>query len=157
MVDRRFKVRSACYAILERRGKIFMLKRRNSGWQDGNYTLPSGHIERGETATNAMVREALEEVGIKIKPQDMKMSHVLHRNAPPNEYVDFYFVVKRWEGRAHNAEPEKSSMARWFEKNKLPANIVPFIPQVLRSVARKETYGEYGFAKGRRIGTQEGS
>ena len=54
----------AAYLIIEREGKILLVRRINTGYQDGNYSLPSGHIERSETPTECIIRETCEEIGI---------------------------------------------------------------------------------------------
>ena len=63
----RHQVRVAVYLFLIDRNKLFLIKRYNTGWKDGDYTLPSGHLEPNETIQSAMIREAKEEVGITIR------------------------------------------------------------------------------------------
>lgn len=56
-------------SVLIRKGdKILFVLRTNTGWMDGFYALPGGHLEADENFTNAGVREAHEEVGITIGP-----------------------------------------------------------------------------------------
>lgn len=54
----RFMVRATVYLILIRNGSILFLRRFNTGWEDGNYSLITGHLDGQETVTQAMVREA---------------------------------------------------------------------------------------------------
>ncbi len=44
-MGKRFVLRSACYLILIREGKILLLRRFNTGWEDGKYTLIFGHFK----------------------------------------------------------------------------------------------------------------
>jgi 8-oxo-dGTP pyrophosphatase MutT (NUDIX family) len=63
----RFKLKAAVYLILVRDNSILLSRRMHTGWQDGNYSLPSGHLDEGESVVSAMIREAEEEIRIKLK------------------------------------------------------------------------------------------
>src|SRR5579872_7299163 len=67
-----FKVYAAVYIFLIRDGKIFLVRRFNTGWADGQFTVPAGHIEENETPTAAAVREAREESGVEIEEKDLR-------------------------------------------------------------------------------------
>lgn len=43
---------------------------------------PSGHLEEGEPVIDGAVREAGEEVGVTINPDDLAFAHVVHYRAP---------------------------------------------------------------------------
>ena len=60
----RHKIIPATYVILRRGEEILMQRRLNTGYEDGNYGFVSGHVEKGETYRNAIIREAREEAGI---------------------------------------------------------------------------------------------
>ena len=70
MSEKRFSIKVAVHLILEKDGKILMLRRFNTGWQDGNYSLVAGHFDGGERGRDAMVREAKEEAGIDVLADD---------------------------------------------------------------------------------------
>lgn len=55
--------------------KILLCKPVNSG--DGNYSLPKGGVDIGETLIDAAIRETIEEVGIYINE-----SQILNKNTP---------------------------------------------------------------------------
>ena len=75
MKRERNKAVPAVYLILERDdGCILLMRRCNTGYQDGNYNLPSGHVEDGELPKAAMVREAKEEIGIDVAQEDLESS-----------------------------------------------------------------------------------
>ncbi|HET9721669.1 MAG TPA: NUDIX domain-containing protein, partial [Candidatus Saccharimonadales bacterium] len=77
--ETRFKLILSVYVIMIREGKILLLRRANTGYEDGNYGLPSGHADGGETSRAATAREAKEEAGVTIKPGDLKLAHCMHR------------------------------------------------------------------------------
>lgn len=96
--EERFKLYSATYLILIKDKKILLLKRLNTGWQDGNYSLISGHLDGKETVTESMARETKEESGININPEDLKVTHTMHRISHDREYVDFFLTTTKWQG-----------------------------------------------------------
>jgi 8-oxo-dGTP diphosphatase len=54
---------AAVYGIIKNvDGQILFLERHNTGFQDGLYGLPAGHIEGYETYFEAIQREIREEV-----------------------------------------------------------------------------------------------
>ncbi len=58
--------------------EVLLALRKNTGYNDGEYELPGGHVEENEDLMNAMVREANEELGINLKAEDLKIEHILH-------------------------------------------------------------------------------
>ena len=62
----RFKLVVAVHLILIEDGKILLLRRYHTGYEDGNYSVVAGHIDGDESVIKAMQREALEEAGITI-------------------------------------------------------------------------------------------
>lgn len=54
MRDKRFTLRVAAYLILIKKNKVLLLRRFNTGWEDGNYTLISGHLEGQEAVKKAI-------------------------------------------------------------------------------------------------------
>ncbi len=105
----RFKAIPAVYLFLEQDDKILLLKRANTGYMDGWYGVPAGHHDGGESIKEAMCREAREEAGITVKPEDLIFVHVMHRLANDGERIDFYFKTKSYTGEITNMEPERCS------------------------------------------------
>ena len=82
----RFSLIPAVYVLLRNDDKIFLIRRAHTGYRDGFYSLPSGHIDGNESAVYAAAREAKEEVGVEIAEQDLKMVHVMHRLAEEGDH-----------------------------------------------------------------------
>lgn len=141
---------TACFVILMKEDKIAMVLRKNTGWMDGYYGLPAGKIEYGETFTEGAIREAKEEAGVEISPDDMRVVHIVHRHGVEGDmfmdWVDVYYAVDDWQGEPHNAEPEKSERLDWLPINDLPENIVPPQRDALTEVAKGNFYSEYGWS-----------
>ena len=142
MNTERHKLKVATYALLIRYGSILLSRRFQTGWQDGSYSLPAGHLDPHETIAQAAMREAHEEVGVTLRESDLCLVHTMHRM---DLYIDFFFVAESWEGTPENNEPDKCDDVRWFPLDELPPNMVPSvrhaIGQYLRGIAFSEFQG----------------
>ena len=112
------------------------------GFRDGEYGVPAGHLDGGETVMEAAAREGEEEAGVKIQLSDMTFSTVMHR-IEDDERVDFFVVVNQWDGEPFNAEPDKCDELRWVDVNALPMNIIPYVKQALANHQRGIPFDEY--------------
>lgn len=138
----RFKLILSVYVFLVKDGKILLLRRANTGYEDGNYGLPAGHADGNETGRAATAREALEEVGVKIELDDLEFAHTMHR-LQNDERVDYFFAAKNWQGKPKNMEPEKCDDVSWFPLNDLPPNTIPYIKQAIESWQNGVYYSEF--------------
>lgn len=139
------RIYAAVYLVLIKDGRTMLSRRRNTGYQDGNWSLVAGHFDGGEPATRTMVREAEEEAGIAIAPEDLRFVHLMHRQYPDREYVDVYFAAERWRGEIENREPRKCGGLEWFPLDALPENTIPEVRQALECVRDGIFYSERGF------------
>jgi len=142
----RFKLISAVYLILRRGNEVLLLRRANTGYQDGKYSLIAGHLDGDELATAGIVREALEEAGITVDTKDVKLVHTCHRltrNQPGQERMDLFFETRKWQGKVKKAEPEKCDDLSWFSYDDLPSNMLPLVKNVLNDITNGSIYSEY--------------
>lgn len=145
MNKERFKVIPAVYLILIRDNKILMLRRQNTGFEDGNYSLIAGHVDENEGPTRAVSREASEEAGIHILPENIRLAHVMYRKKPDEERIDFFFIADAWEGEPRNLEPEKCDDLSWFPLDNIPENTIPHVRDVIENhLVNKRAYSEFG-------------
>lgn len=145
-MNEKHTVRVAVYALIIKDKKILLLLRKNTGWQDGNYGLPSGHLEKGETIKKALIRELIEEVKLSVEETNLSFYHVMHRNEIKDknyEYVDFFFKVEYWAGEPVNAEPAVHGGVKWFDLDQLPENIVPNIKAAIEHFKAKIGFSEF--------------
>ena len=124
------------YILLRKGGKVLLLRRANTNYRDGWYCLPAGHVEPGEPAHLAAVREAKEEAGITIKPVDLRLAHVMQRVAFEGGYerIDLVFEATRWSGEPENMEPQKCDDMQWFSVGDLPDKTIPNIRNALQYI-----------------------
>ena len=52
------------HVLLIRDERLFLLRRSNTGFMDGYFSLPGGHQDIGESVSEAAIRECLEETGV---------------------------------------------------------------------------------------------
>jgi len=131
------------YVIFQKDNKVLLSRRLNTGYRDGEYSLPAGHIEEAEFATEAAIREAEEEVGVKLQPDNLVPAHVMHRHCGDHERIDFFFVAKNWSGELINKEPEKCDEIKWFALNQLPTNTIPYIRAALEHYHGGRFFSEF--------------
>lgn len=141
-INQRHQVSVAAYIILVKENQVLMLKRANTGYHDGDYSLPSGHIENGEFPDQAAIREAKEEIGIQIK--DLKFVTVLYSD---DNYACFFFEVNHWIGDVKNCEEDKCDDLSWFDLDKLPENIAPEVKTGLENFRQKRYYSNQEISK----------
>lgn len=132
------------YLILRRDDEILLGLRKNTGYCDGLWSFPAGHAEEGEPASDAMAREAEEELGIQIDPTHLQAVHVMHRQS--NRWnIDIFFTCTKWKGEITNKEPEKCEKLSFFPLSALPNNLVEYNSQVLNHLNSGNFYSESGW------------
>ncbi len=147
MSKERFKIIPAAHLFLIRGKEILLLKRYQTGWMDGYYSVPAGHLDGDETARAAAIREAKEEVAIDLAEKDLSFAHVMHRATgdKANERVDFFFAASKWAGEIKIGEPEKCDELKWFSFDVLPENMVPYVRVAIENFRKSEVYSELDF------------
>ncbi len=138
----RFKLIAEVCLVLIKEDKILLSRRYNTGYGDGYYSFPAGHLEEGETLKEGVLREAKEEVGIDINISDLELVHVMDRNVINNERIAFFFKAKEWKGNLINMEPEKCDDLKWFKINELPENTIPYIRSAITFYLNNTIYSE---------------
>lgn len=135
---------ASVYLLYIRDKKILLLRRKNAVYQNGNYVLPAGHVDEGETIPSALIREAKEEVGLSLTHQNIKLVHIMHRKEK-DERMDFFFLGEDITQEPRNTEPHKCDDVRWFPLDTLPSNTIPFIRQAINQYLQKSYYSEIGW------------
>jgi 8-oxo-dGTP diphosphatase len=136
----RHKLKVAVYVMLIKGGSILLARRYQTGWMDGKYTLPSGHLDPNEAVAGAAIRETQEEVGVTLAPEDIHIVHTMHRM---NIYIDFYFKADKWEGEPKNMELDKCDEVQWFPIDQLPENMVPSVRHAIEQYQKGVAFSEF--------------
>jgi len=140
----RSKYPVAVHLFFLQNSHILLLRRFNTGYEDGNYSVVAGHVDAGETVTQAVTREAKEEVGVTIKPDDIKIVHVMNRKSK-DERIDFFVTVSHWTGDVINNEPNKCDDLAWPPLDCLPDNVIPYVKFALEKYQTGIFYSEFGW------------
>lgn len=133
------------YLFLIKDNQILLQRRFQTGFEDGNYGVPAGHLDGGETAREGGAREIREEIGIDIKPEDMTVVHVMHRKAMNDERIDFFMTATMYTGEVANLEPHKCDDLQFFPLDNLPENIVDYVKVAIENYRKGKLYSEYGW------------
>lgn len=151
----RFKTPSAVFLLLMRNNngidEILMQKRKNTGYCDGYYDLcVGGHVESFESMKQTMCREAKEEIGITILPEDLEFVCLIHKNCGDVMYYNGYFRAVKWSGEPEIKEPNKNDELKWFPIDNLPSNLIDDRNVAIYNFFNGIKYTEYGW-NGERI------
>ncbi len=101
-------------------GQLLLGKRKGSHGA-GEYALPGGHIENGETFEDCVLRELAEEAGPEIKIKTPTFLCVTNlRKYLPRHYVDIGMLAEWVSGEPIVTEPDKKEAWDWYGLDKLP-------------------------------------
>lgn len=143
----RFCCPVAVHLILIKQDQILLLRRYQTGYADGMYSVPAGCLEGNETVTHAMIREAFEETGIVVKPEWLKVTAILHRKHEEAswESIAFFLTASHYEGLIENREPHKCSELRFFPLGGLPNDIIPYVQKGIDNSLKGIIFDEFGW------------
>lgn len=146
--ERRFRTYSAVFLLIQKDGKLLMQKRAGTGWRDGEYSPVVGHLDGGMTIAEEAVREAQEEVGLTIYPEDLRVVYIAHqKGGNEREYINFYLRVEKWSGEPQNLEPEFCSELGWFPIDNLPKDTQPDVLFALDNYRKGLFFSEFDWDK----------
>ena len=124
--------------------EVLLLRRFNTGFEDGKYSVIAGHIDGNEEVRAAAIREAREEAGIEIRTEDIEVVGVMHRKSE-DERVGFFLAATRWHGDVVNAEPHRCDDLSWHSVRDLPDNMVPYVRRALENYLNGKFYDSFGW------------
>jgi 8-oxo-dGTP diphosphatase len=140
----------AVHVLLCRGDDLLFLQRAGTGYADGRWSVPAGHVDPGESASAAAVRECAEEVGVEVAPADLSLALVQHKRDPidGDERVDLFFRASRFTGEPLNCEPRKCARLAWAGAGDMP-DVIGYVRHALERIEDGETYAEYGWRPAR--------
>ena len=106
----------ACDMVLVENGKILLVKRGREPFK-GEWAIPGGRIDEGETAEDCVRREMKEETGLDVKP--IKLVGIYSDpKRDPRGIIAAAYLVRRIEGELKAGDDAEE--VRWFEIDTLP-------------------------------------
>lgn len=131
--------------ILKRGDGVLLMRRFNTGWNDGKYALMGGHVEDQENPVCAAVREAKEELGLSLDAKNLKFKMTMPV-FPDHIYI--YFECDSFDGEPTNNEPNECDDLRFFDINNLPDNLIEADRLALSSIyGKNEAFETFGYEK----------
>ena len=131
--------------LLTRDDHVLLALRDGTGYADGMYNLPSGKLEAGESLIDAVVREAREEIGIRVDPSQLRHAVTVQcRNPEGQRRIGIFFAVESdpaRQGEPFNAERRKCAKVGWFPLDMLPHYTVPYTADGVSLFRAGQTFG----------------
>ena len=144
MGEKRFSVNITVGLLLIKDSKVLLMRRCNTGYMDGKYAFVAGHVEEGENLKQAIIREALEEVGITIKEEDLQYVCMVRRG-DNNNYINFFLKTDKYEGKPEIIEKDKCDDLIWCDINNIPENIIIADKRAMHNYLNGISFDEYDF------------
>lgn len=93
MTRKRYQITPAVFVVLlDHNERVLLHRRYRTGYMDGFYDFPSGHLEEGETLQMGAAREVREETGLVVNPDELVLMHINQNNSDPERpYLNFMF------------------------------------------------------------------
>lgn len=86
-------------------------------WYPNVWDFPGGHVEPGESGTDALRRELREELGVHLGDVD---GEPIFRKTHPHDGLDLtVWVCSSWFGAVQNCEPKEHDAIGWFGVDEL--------------------------------------
>ena len=144
----RFALVAAAHLFLLDGDRVLLSLRHNTGYADGRWSVVAGHLDGDETAVMAISREAREEAGIILAPDDLAVVGVMHCRAEAvddREYCHFFLAARSWTGTPTNLEPGKCAALAWYPLDALPPGMVPYVLRALANYRQGRWFDTFGW------------
>lgn len=116
-MDRTERVELAVLCLIKDGSRVLLQNRVKKDWQ--GYTLPGGHVEKGESFVEAVIREMQEETGLTI--QRPKLVGIKQFPIDSGRYIVLLFEATQFTGEVVSSEEGEME---WIEREdlaKIPA------------------------------------
>jgi len=106
-------------AVVVEGGRVLLVQRGREPLK-GNWSLPGGMLEVGESLTQGVIREVGEETGLQVEPLELieLLDRIVREEGPDGERVRFHYVIADYLCRVIGGSLRAASDAeavRWVE------------------------------------------
>jgi ADP-ribose pyrophosphatase YjhB (NUDIX family) len=152
MSKNRHKMAVAAHLVLtDERGNVLFLRRANTGYADGEWSIPAGHVDPGETLIEACVRETAEELAVQLAENEIRGVLLQHKRDTDNEErLDIFFTAVLPSGQTPRiAEPDKCDGLEWAPIGTPPEPLVAYVDAALKAINSDRTgfLNYFGFGR----------
>ena len=123
--------------VFDHADRLLLLRRNNTGFMDGWYSLPGGHRDAGESVVDAARRECIEEACVTVEQIEPVVV------MPYAGGVDFIFEATRWSGTPSIGEPDKCDALTFAAFDALPEPTTRFVKAALECRVSGVWYREF--------------
>jgi len=107
-------------AVVVEGGSVLLVQRGREPLK-GNWSLPGGMLEVGESLTQGVIREVGEETGLQVEPLELieLLDRIVREEGPDGERVRFHYVIADYLCRVIGGSLRAASDAeavRWVER-----------------------------------------
>jgi len=107
-------------ALIVDRDKILLVKRATPPYK-GYWDIPGGFLEAGEHPKDGVIREVLEETGLRVRPLEILGIFMDKYGAESRDTLNIHYIVEIIGGEAQPGSD--AGTLKWFSKNNLPEKI----------------------------------
>ena len=127
-MERTEKVELTVLCLIRKDNQYLLQDRIKEDWQ--GFTLPGGHIEKGESIVDAVIREMKEETGLTIR--NPKLRGVKQFPIENGRYIVFLFQADEFEGEVISSE---EGAMHWISKEDLSSvNTVKDLEELIQVI-----------------------
>lgn len=126
--------------ILLKDGKILLGRRHEDPEKadsemhgEGTWTIPGGKLDFGEGLEDGAYRETLEETGIKLNKEKIKLISLSNDRVTDAHFITLGFICDDFEGEAKVMEPDEITEWQWFDFSNLPSPLFSPTAKVIKN------------------------
>ncbi len=146
---------AATYMIIKNSNWEYLFGRRaNTGFRDGAFQIPAGHIEWNESMIESAIRESKEELNIDIEEKDCEVIHISHRISAQEKgwdkrvYFDVYVKIKKYSWNMKINELEKCNELKFIDINNISSidkKLFSYDLDIIRKINSWENFSEVDY------------
>lgn len=104
---------------------------------EGTWTMPGGKLDFREGLEDAACREVLEEAGVQIDKEKLKIISVGNEIVEDAHFVTIGFLCRNFDGGPKVMQPDEIIEWRWFELDNLPTPLYSPSEKILKKFVQK--------------------